>query len=203
MERSDIINMLIEKYGYSSYLEIGYGGGYTFNKINATTKIGVDGGNGTPAGDTVVIRMRSEDYFNMLRTQGGSKFDIIFIDGSHLAEDVEKDLNSALDFLNEGGSIVMHDCSPPNKYCQERSQSPHCSGWTGDVWKAFVKFRATRSDLEMCVVDTDYGCGVVRRGQQKQLTINLAEDLTYDNLETNRELWLGLITPEEFTRRHR
>ena len=118
MERSDIINTLINTYNYSSYLEIGYGTGYTFRKINATTKIGVDGGNGTHASDSVVIRLRSDDYFKMLKEQGGSKFDVIFIDGSHLCEDVEKDLTNALEFLNEGGSIVMHDCSPPNIYFQ-------------------------------------------------------------------------------------
>ena len=202
MERSDIINTLIEKYKYSSYLEIGYGNGYTFGKIDASTKVGVDGGNGTPAGDSVVIRLRSDDYFKMLREQGGSKFDIIFIDGSHLCENVEKDLNNALEFLNEGGSVVMHDCSPPNEYFQERSQSTHCTGWTGDVWKAFVKFRATRSDLEMCVVDTDYGCGIVRVGTQETLDIDTEKDLTYNNLEENRTLWLNLIHPDEFLRKY-
>ena len=169
MERSDIINTLIEKYKYSSYLEIGYGNGYTFGKIDASTKVGVDGGNGTPAGDSVVIRLRSDDYFKMLR---------------------------------EGGSVVMHDCSPPNEYFQERSQSTHCTGWTGDVWKAFVKFRATRSDLEMCVVDTDYGCGIVRVGTQETLDIDTEKDLTYNNLEENRTLWLNLIHPDEFLRKY-
>ena len=202
MERSNIINQLIETYDYHSYLEIGYGTGHTFNQINAASKIGIDGGNGTPAGDITAIRMSSDNYFKMLREQGASKFDIIFIDGSHLYEDVEKDLNSALEFLKEGGSVVMHDCSPANIYLQERSQSPYCSGWTGDVWKTFVKFRATRSDLEMCVVDTDHGCGVVRFGTQEILNIDIDADLEYNNLEKNRKKWLNLISTEEFTARH-
>jgi len=203
MERSDIINRLIKTYDYKSYLEIGYGNGYTFHKINAPTKVGVDGGTGTPSGDSVVVRMRSEDYFKMAAKQGASKYDIIFIDGSHLSEDVEKDLGSALEFLNEGGSVVMHDCNPPNQFFQERSQSPHVGGWCGDVWKAFVRFRATRKDIEMCVVDTDYGCGVVRVGSQDVLSLDINKDLTYDNLEQNRKEWLNLISIEEFLERHR
>jgi hypothetical protein len=202
MERSDIINQLIKTYNYHSYLEIGYGNGYTFHKIKAPTKVGVDAGHGTPLGDKTVVRLRSEDYFKMAKEQGVSKYDIIFIDGSHLCEDVIKDLSSALEFLNEEGSIVMHDCSPPNIYYQERSQSPHVPGWTGDVWKAFVKFRASRPDLEMCVVDTDYGCGIVRRGAQETLNIDVEKDLTYENLDAHRTEWLNLISTQEFTERH-
>ena len=80
MERSDIINQLIKTYNYQSYLEIGYGTGYTFHKITAPTKVGVDGCNGTPAGDKTVVRLRSEDYFKMAKVQGVAKYDIIFID---------------------------------------------------------------------------------------------------------------------------
>ena len=202
MERSDIINHLIKKNNYKSYLEIGYGTGYTFNKIEIENKVGIDGGNGTPQSDTVVVRMRSEDYFKLAADQEFDKFDIIFIDGSHLHEDVEKDITSSLEFLNDNGAIVMHDCSPPNIFFQERSQSPYVGGWTGDVWKAFVTFRATRPDLEMCVVDTDFGCGVVRFGTQPLLDVDIETDLEYGNLDTNRKSWLNLITPEEFLERY-
>jgi hypothetical protein len=202
MERSDIINHLIKQYNYKSYLEIGYGTGYTFNKIEIEDKVGVDGGNGTPSTDTVVVRMRSEDYFKLALEQEFDKFDIIFIDGSHLWEDVEKDLTAALKLLTDHGSIVMHDCSPPNIFFQERQQSPYVGGWTGDVWKAFVRCRAERNDLEMCVVDTDFGCGVVRFGNQNLLEINIETDLEYSNFDTNRKEWLNLVTPEEFLERH-
>tara|TARA_Y100000034_G_scaffold115529_2_gene152805 strand:+ start:2692 stop:3303 length:612 start_codon:yes stop_codon:yes gene_type:complete len=202
MERSDIINQLIKTYNYKSYLEIGYGTGYTFNKINISTKVGIDGGNGTPPSDTTVVRIKSADYFKSAKEQGGAKFDIIFIDGSHLSEDVEEDLKGSLELLNEHGTIVMHDCSPPNMFYQERTQSPYVGGWTGDVWKAFVKFRALRADLSMWVVDTDYGCGVVRFGEQKVLDIDVNTDLEYKNLDENRKEWLNLITPEEFIEKY-
>tara|TARA_R110000824_G_scaffold242196_2_gene430871 strand:- start:440 stop:1060 length:621 start_codon:yes stop_codon:yes gene_type:complete len=200
MLRSDIINALIEKHSYKSYLEIGYGGGGTFHliKMPIEKKIGVDGGNGTPSSDEFVVRMTSDEYFRKNNEVDKLMFDIIFIDGSHLSEDVENDLKNALLCLNPAGSIVMHDCSPPNQYYQERTQSPHVPGWTGDTWKAFVKARALRPDIKMCVVDTDYGCGIVRYGTQELLKINVETDLTYENLEKNRTLWLNLIETGEF-----
>lgn len=198
MNRGDIVNNFIKKLNYKTYLEIGYGNGHTFHRIQLPleNKIGVDGGNGTPGGDLFVTRMTSDEFFELNKIELNKKFDIIFIDGSHLCEDVEKDMINSLQCLNEGGTIVMHDCNPENIYFQERTQSPFVSGWMGDTWKAFVKFRSTRSDLEMYVVDTDCGCGVIRLGKQDPLEIK--KDLIYGNLETNRKKWLNLITIEEF-----
>ena len=70
------------------------------------------------------------------------------------------------------------------------------------MWKAFVRFRAQRPDLEMCVVDTDFGCGVVRHGEQALLNVDVESDLEYSNFDTNRKEWLNLITTEEFLERH-
>ena len=79
------------------------------------------------------------------------------------------------------------------------NQSPLVPGWNGDTWKAFVKFRSTREDLEMFVVDTDFGCGVVRRGSQSPLNLNLEKSLLYEAFEPNKKEWLNLISIEEFT----
>ncbi len=43
--------------------------------------------------------------------------------------------------------------------------------WTGDVWKAWVKWRAMRDDLDMVVVNLDSGCGVITRGKQKKVKL--------------------------------
>tara|TARA_R100000808_G_C2084641_1_gene107251 strand:+ start:52 stop:672 length:621 start_codon:yes stop_codon:yes gene_type:complete len=203
MLRSDIINNFIKKYDYKSYLEIGYGNGDTFHKVSIpmADKIGVDGGNGTPLSDPYVTRMKADEYFALNKKFTQKTFDIIFIDASHLWEDVYNDLTNALDCLNEGGTIVMHDCNPPSKPWQERQQSPEVPGWTGDTWKAFVKFRTEREDLEMYVVDTDYGCGVVRTGTQDLLNLTPAEVLDYDLFEPNKQEWLNLCTVEQFLQR--
>ena len=47
----------------------------------------------------------------------------------------------------------------------------------------------------MYVVDTDWGCGIVKHG--KQSLIDGAE-LSYANLEKNRQSWLNLISVDDF-----
>lgn len=57
-----------------------------------------------------------------------------------------------------------------------------------------------KSYLEMFVVNTDYGCGVIRKGQQTLLTVQDSE-LNWHGLSANRTEWLNLISVEEFVNR--
>ena len=61
--------------------------------------------------------------------------------------------------------------------------------WCGDVWKTPALLRSTRKDLEVFVLDTDYGCGVVTRGQntaQLQMTPAEIHALEYSDLAAQR-----------------
>ena len=69
--------------------------------------------------------------------------------------------------------------------------------WTGDCWKAWVKLRTIREDLNMAVVNTDYGVGIIKKGKQNLLNLD-NKTLDYTNLEVNRKDWLNLISIEEF-----
>ena len=90
--------------------------------------------------------------------------------------------------------IVCHDMNP----AEEAHQIIPFNGsiWNGDCWKAFVKLRQTRPDLEMCTVDTDYGCALIKKGYQSLLKIDC--ELTYSNFDKNRKEWLNLITVDDF-----
>ena len=188
---------MIEQNAYQSYLEIGYGNGDTYHQVYVEKKVGIDKGDGTPSNDRYVTRVASDEYFQNLRAaEDKTSFDIIFVDGAHLKENVKRDIENSLDFLSPNGTIVVHDCNPPNKYFQEREQSPHAPGWTGDGWKAFVQLRASREDLSMQVVDTDYGCGIIRPGSQQKLEVPAV--LEYKDFEVNKEKWLNLISVEDF-----
>jgi hypothetical protein len=124
----------------------------------------------------------------------GISDDLIFIDGLHHADQVMRDIIHSLQVLTENGTIVVHDCNPMNKEIQ---MVPRITGgWTGDVWKAWVKLRATRDDLKMYVIDADSGCGVIRRGRQELVT--LPESLTYEFLSDNRARILNLIDVNSF-----
>jgi hypothetical protein len=186
MNRTSIINALIKKIGAKKYLEIGVCRGTNFEQIECEYKIGVDPSEHSPA----TLRLTSDDFFKINQ----ETFDVIFVDGLHISEQVTKDILNSLDILNEGGYIVCHDMNPWNEQVQK---VPYFGGeWTGDCWKSFVRLRSEREDLEMFVVDVDCGCGVIKQG--KQTTLNIIEDLEYINLSANRKSWLNLITTKEF-----
>jgi len=179
MNRISIINNLIKEHGYSNYLEIGVAQGTCFKKVKCENKTGVDPKcNGTHA-------MTSDAFFKINK----DKFDIVFIDGLHVAEQVERDILNSLACLKKGGTIVCHDMNPPSEKHQKLAHE--MGQWCGDCWKAWVRLRRTRKDLTMFVHDCDFGVGVITRGKQKLLTDNLP--LTWNNLEKNRVTWLNLV----------
>lgn len=191
MNRIEIINGLIKKNGYKSYLEIGVQAGHCFSQIACDSKIGVDPDQSSAA----TIHMTSDDFFK----DNKETFDIIFIDGLHHADQVEKDILNSLMSLSEGGTIVMHDCLPTTKRMQEIPLQEQVE-WTGDTWRAFLEIRRYLSDVEMCVVDCDWGCGIIKRGQQE--TINLPASPTYEEFQLNKKAWMNIITPEQFKEKY-
>ena len=191
MFRYDIINKLITDNNYTSYLEIGYGDGTNFDKISIDVAVGIDIGYGVTDKSKCFIGT-SKDYFN----QFNIFYDIIFIDGSHLYEDVLEDFNICFSHLNPKGTIVLHDCLPPSKDFQERQQVPSCAGWTGDVWKAIYFLRISRPDLEIQTIDTDYGCCIIKRGTQQLLKL-FTNKLSYDFLYQNKQDILNLVPVNE------
>jgi len=199
MDRIDLINSLIAKNGYKRYLEIGVRDGECFKRIECETKIGVDPDKGSKA----TVFMTSDDYFESgkkkITSAGPSvqteRFDIIFIDGLHHADQVEKDIINSLDALNQGGTIVMHDCLPTSKRMQEIPLQEQ-NEWTGNTWLAYLKMRVTRPDLTMRVVNTDWGLGIITRGSQTPLPLDYIP--TYEQFDANRNEWMNVISVEQF-----
>lgn len=187
MNRIEIINSLIKKNGYKSYLEIGVQAGHCFSQIECENKIGVDPDKSSAA----TVHLTSDDFFEV----NEERFDIIFIDGLHHSDQVMKDIVKSLKCLSEGGTIVMHDCLPTSKRMQEIPLQEQCE-WTGDVWRAFLKYRETREDLTMCVVGVDWGCGIITRGKQSLVTT--AKNPTYEDFCLYKNTWMNIITPEQF-----
>jgi predicted O-methyltransferase YrrM len=199
MQRWDIINHFIKKNNYKRYLEIGYGTGLAFHNIALQDKTSVDKGDGVNAGDSFCqYLMSSDDFFSKAKEENFEKYDIIFIDGSHVAQDVEKDLENSLEVLKKDGTIVMHDCNPQKEEYQTVPPTPGCPQWNGDVWKAFLKFRMTREDIEMYVVDTDEGCGVVRYGEQVLYPSLQENEINYSFFDPRRREILNLVSVETF-----
>ena len=158
-KRWQLINEIINKKNYKSYLEIGCFNNDCFSKINIEKKTGVDpikGGN---------IRKTSDDFF----LDNKENFDIIFIDGLHTYQQVKKDIKNSIKSLNPGGTIICHD-SLPTEYSEQTV--PFSQGvWVGDVWKAIVEFR-TYQELDVCTCDIDHGLGIIKvRKNTNQLNL--------------------------------
>jgi len=187
MQRYDILNHLVRVHDFQSYLEIGVLGRVTLDSVRVPLRHGVDP-NGM--GD---FTMTSDRFFAGICNR---KYDLIFIDGLHLQEQVEKDIKNSLTHLNDNGIIVMHDCLPAEEYYQIRDGLPG-KPWTGDVWKAFADLRCNRDDLEMFTIDTDHGCGVIKRGSQ--IKYKYPEGgWTWDVFKQHRNELMSVITVEEF-----
>ena len=186
MNRTTLINHLVRKTRAKSYLEIGVWNGVNFQQISCRRKIGVDPDPEAPA----TLNITSDEFFE----HNKEKFDFVFIDGLHHADQVETDILNSLKVLNDNGIIICHDMNP----AEEAHQVIPFNGgiWNGDCWKAFVRIRQTRSDLTMFTVDTDYGCAIIKKGQQELLKVN--GELTYDNFDKNRKQWLNLISVSDF-----
>ncbi len=145
--RSVILNRLVQYKGYESYLEIGCAANATFSRIQTKTKIGVDPKRGGTHHQT------SDEFFQDNRAH----FDLVFIDGLHLADQVLRDVENSLMWLLPGGTIALHDCLPKRRIHQLRDR--RTVAWNGDVWKAIVDLRQ-RADIDVAV-GQDAGMGYV------------------------------------------
>lgn len=206
--RSDIINYLIWSLKKSDivYLEIGVRNPKdNFDLIKTEKKYSVDPGIEFKE-NPVSYKLTSDDFFSQLKSDkildSKIKFDVIFIDGLHLADQVKRDINNAIEFLSDDGFIVLHDCNPPTewhaRYNYRFDISPASIYWNGTTWKAFVEFRK-RVDFFSCCIDSDWGVGLI----SKKINFGLPNKIENIYFEYNifnewRKESLNLISFEEF-----
>jgi len=183
----DMINYFIKKNDYKSYLEIGCDKNQIFSQITLSKKIGVDpysGGN---------VRKTSDDFFK----ENVEKFDLIFIDGLHVYEQVKKDIINSINFLNKEGVILVHDCLPDT--IGKQAVPRYKMQWNGDVWKAIVDLRQ-RDDLEIHTCFVDQGIGIIKKQINSSiLKINKkTQDLKFSDFYHNHKEYLRIINLDEF-----
>ena len=174
-DRVSIINNIIEKNNFKNYLEIGVRDtSECFDLINCESKDSVDPGFEREI-NNVKYKLTSDEFFKQLDLgnldkDSKYKWDIIFIDGLHLSYQVDLDIKNSLNHLSENGIIVVHDCNPPTlSHAREDYSNYNTTAkalWNGTVWKTFFKMRCTENNLDMCVIDCDWGVGLIKRGSQ-------------------------------------
>ena len=143
-----------------------------------------------------------EDYAEWL-TSG--PIDVCFIDGLHTYTQSLDDVVNCLKYLSNSGFIVLHDCCPTTAAMAhpagsyDEANKMNLPGWTGewcgDVWKTIVYLRSQRPDLRVCVLNTDYGVGIVTRGEPENTLACSKEEIarmTYKDLDDARAKLLNI-----------
>jgi predicted O-methyltransferase YrrM len=144
-----------------------------------------------------IIKLTSDDYFTGL--QPNVKFDIIFIDGLHHSVQVLRDVKNSLVHLNTGGTIVCHDMLPENEDMQKVPMpDSQKHAWTGDCWKAWAYLRMVEPNLDMLVLNADFGVGIIQVGTQEIFEPFVKmENLEYDFLQSHKHKLLNVKNLKE------
>lgn len=179
MSKNLLIQALIDKYGYRTYLELGCFDNHNFNLIQIPNKTGVD----IRTGGT--LRLSTNQFFKCNR----QKYDIIFIDADHTYEASRSDLAKSLKILNDRGCIVLHDTMP----IDAQDQAP---SWNGEVWRTVVEYRS-RSDLQIITVNTDFGCTLIFQNPENNCSTILIRNPTFEQFRDNKQTWMNLCEPSQ------
>jgi cephalosporin hydroxylase/glycosyltransferase involved in cell wall biosynthesis len=188
MKRTELLNHLVARKSYRSYLEIGCNRDGTFRDVATTHKVGVDPMRGG------TVRMTSDEFFAGNR----DSFDLVFVDGLHRREQVLRDVENAVCCLSPGGCVVIHDCLPQQREQQLREPPGGKMPWTGDVWKAVVDLRQ-RAEFDIAVLDSDWGLGVlfVRPNTDR---LEVQAELDWEDFLAGRDRLLRVVDAEGIRR---
>jgi len=154
MTRVELINNIIQRRGYKTYLELGIFDGSTFNLVQCQEKTSVD------LNFPAMFQGTTDNFFK----QNNKKFDLIFIDADHRSFQLIKDINNAFECLSKDGVIVCHDCNPPTYRDQIDENNLYQT-----AWKAFVLARYQTQYYSFCV-NSDCGMGVIDTRQKTKIT---------------------------------
>ncbi len=194
MKRYDVINHLISRNGYKSYLEIGYDYGTNYEQIECESKECCEPYPKEGTEDAITYRMTSDEMFASVPED--KKWDIVFIDGLHLEEYAGRDIINSLKHLNPGGRVIVHDCLP---YLYEHTlptfEETNALGlsWYGTVYKAMCEL--SKQGIRFYTINTDFGIGVIEYYEHPEL-LHYPERSTVD-FKTYFRNWSSLMNSVE------
>jgi len=204
-ERHKLLNFLIEKNSYKTYLEIGSWYGFTFKHVQCQSKECCDPVKLFPE---LTYEMTSDELFTQL-IEKGQKYDIILIDGLHLEHQVDKDIVNALQCLNDNGVIVLDDSNPPTQHLGRHLEVyKEGSGfWNGTVYKSIINLRFSRDDLYIRTInlnDWEKQMSIIMKDttektpKYKKCTLQRAK--SWDYFHVYRQQLLNVLPTNEFVK---
>jgi len=148
--RIALVNLLCASKLDGNYLEIGCQNNILFDAVPMLNKVGID----PESGGT--HKAYSDDFFRA----NSEYFDVVFIDGLHVYDQVRRDVVNSIKFLKPGGWVAIHDMLPDDAI-SEHVPIISLGVWCGDVWK--VAFELSSSPgIEFKVIKIDCGIGLFR-----------------------------------------
>jgi hypothetical protein len=121
--------------------------------------------------DYRIVGFDIADAINKFKHDVG-KVDICLVDGWHTYDCASRDLSCAYELLADGGVLLFHDCLPPNEVIASPTPVTLPGDWCGVAYRVYVDFVLSRSDLDYCTLDIDYGCGIIFKNR----SITIADD---------------------------
>lgn len=189
----------------ATYVEIGLGHGRSLALAGPETKaIGIDPYQGfwknlnyvSPHAPATLFPLTSDDFFaqhDLASVLAQPTFDLAFIDGLHLFEQVLKDFINLERYARKDSVVLIHDCLPIAPIVAERER---CTGfWTGDVWRIIPCLKTFRPDLKLITIPTKpSGLGVVTN-------LDASSTVLSDSYDEIVEYYLNLNCPANFEQR--
>ena len=183
LKRYQLINyVLVNKFNkHGKYLEIGCDLDQTYNKVITNRKVGIDPVRGGS------LRLSSKEFFENFNNQ---KFDFIFIDGSHLIEEVFYDTVQSIKNLNVGGYVLLDDVLPNNYLNTLRTRLTLHS--FQDAYKILF-FLSKLNFIDLYLLPFDHGMALFK--------LNSSADeskLSFDFNDYNFDDYISLINKNQF-----
>jgi hypothetical protein len=214
MNHTSLLNFLADKIKAKSYLEIGIQEPrQNFDRINVSYKVGVDPAispvfNPGPVCKAKTSTHEAGDYLNWYELNNVTsdvffdkspkprrKFSLIFIDGLHHADQVERDFNNSLQCLSDDGYIVIHDCLPVEEITSLVPRQSKC--WHGDVYRFIMKLH-TYAGINFVTLNMDNGCCVVWKEPGKEPNTKLLAPIDWESYQTFGKAIMKVAEPSVF-----
>ena len=152
----DLINELVAIHGYRSYLEIcTYTTGRLYGDLDRrfftiSHRLMYRCPEGYDDGLPIDFRSASSEIATQLTAlrASGVTYDLILVDPFHDYEQSLRDLRAARSLLTAKGTIVVHDCRPPDR--ELASPEFLVGAWCGVTYKAYLDFMLEAAPVLHC-----------------------------------------------------
>jgi SAM-dependent methyltransferase len=219
LKRSDVLNSILSLFDKPRYLEIGVHDGGTFFAVKADAKVAVDpqflfdvDGAKLKHPSAQFHSVESDAYFGGV-IAADERFDVIYLDGLHTVEQTLRDFCNAIEFLKEGGVIVIDDVVPnsyhaslPDRAVTRQVRDKLYPGdkddsWMGDVYRLLFFIQTFFQQYRYATVIENHGQLVVwkdRRGSKDLARRGLGAigSLPFEKTITESDAYNKLPFPE-------